>query len=121
VAEEIDEAALSAGARAGPGEAAPVCWFRIAGGAPGARVSWRVDALRNDLWVRQRGAPVEVEKQGPERGTYQRPELYGQLAEKGMDYDAANAPRRAGHRPQPDVAPIGAALGIRPSTEPPAK
>lgn len=49
VAEEIDEAALSAGATAGPGVAAPLCSFRIAGGAPGAKVSWRVEAVRNDL------------------------------------------------------------------------
>jgi len=89
VAEEIDEAALSAGATAGPGQAAPVCSFRIAGGAPGAKVSWRVEAVRNDRWVQTRAAPVEVEKQGPEKGTYQNPALYGQPAEKGMDYDLA--------------------------------
>ncbi|MEX2218071.1 MAG: hypothetical protein WD749_04860 [Phycisphaerales bacterium] len=84
VAEEIDEAALSAGAAAAPGDAAQVCSFRIAGGAPGGKVSWRVDAVRNDRWVRQRGAPVEIDKQGPEKGTYQHPELYGQPPEKGM-------------------------------------
>jgi hypothetical protein len=49
VAEEIDEAALNAGATAGPGVPAPLCSFRIAGGAPGAKVSWRVEAVRNDL------------------------------------------------------------------------
>ncbi len=89
VAEEIDEAALSAGAKAEPGVAAPKCSFRIAGGAPGARVSWRVEAVRSDRWVKQGGAPVEVEKQGLEKGTYQHPELYGQPPEKGMNYDAA--------------------------------
>ncbi len=104
VAEEIDEAALSAGATAGPGVAAPACTFRIAGGAPGAKVSWEVKALRNDLWVRNRAVPmeviangmsiqtrampVEVEKQGVEKGTYQHPELYGLSAEMGMNYDA---------------------------------
>jgi hypothetical protein len=88
VAEEIDEAALSAGAKAGPGEAAPTCSFRIAGGVPGAKVSWRVEALRNDKWVQMRGAPVEVEKQDLEKGTYQHPELYGQPPEMGMNYDA---------------------------------
>ena len=89
VAQEIDEAAMSVGAKAGPGDAAPKCSFRIAGGAPGAKVSWRVEAVRYDLWVRTHGKQVEVEKQGPEKGTYQHPELYGQPKEKGMDYDAA--------------------------------
>ena len=88
VAAEIDEAALSAGAKTGPGEAAPKCTFRIAGGVPGAKVSWRVEAVRNDRWVQQRGAPVEVEKKDLEKGTYQHPELYGQPKEKGMNYDA---------------------------------
>jgi len=86
VAEEIDEAALSAGENAEPGEAGPLCSFRIAGGAPGGKVSWRVEALRNDRWVQNRGAPVEVEKQGVEKGTYQHPELYNQAPEMGMNY-----------------------------------
>ncbi len=104
VAEKINEAALSAGATAGAGVAAPACTFRISGGAPGGEVSWRVEALRNDLWVQKRAVPmevvsnglsiqtrampVEVEKQGVEKGTYQHPELYGQPPEKGMNYDA---------------------------------
>jgi hypothetical protein len=88
VAEEIDEAALSAGAKAGPGEAALACSFRIAGGKPGAKVSWEVKAVRNDLWVQKRGTPVEVEKQDLEKGTYQHPELYDQPPEKGMNYEA---------------------------------
>jgi hypothetical protein len=52
-------------------------------------VSWRVEALRNDRWVQQRGAPVEIEKEGPEKGTYQHPELYGQPPEMGMNYRPA--------------------------------
>jgi hypothetical protein len=95
VAEEIDEAALSAGAKAEPGEAALVCSFRIAGGASGAKVSWRIEAVRNDRWVQQRGAPVEVEKKDLEKGTYQHPELYGQPKERGMNYDVAR------ERPEP--------------------
>jgi hypothetical protein len=87
VAEKISQAALIAGARAEPEEAAPVCSFRIAGGAPGGEVSWEVKAVRNDRWVQKRGAPVEVEKEGREKGTYQHPDLYGQPPEKGMLYD----------------------------------
>jgi hypothetical protein len=88
VAEEINENSLAQGAKAQPGQAAPLCSFRIAGGAPGAKVSWEVKAVRNDRWMQRGGAPVEVEKQGPEKGTYQHPELYGQPAEKGLNYDA---------------------------------
>jgi len=88
VAEEIDDDALSAGAKAAPGEAASRCSFRIAGGAPGKKVSWEVKAVRNDRWVQKRATPVEVQKQGPEQGTYQHPELYGMPAEKGMNYHA---------------------------------
>lgn len=88
VADEISEEALQTGELAGPDVAAPLCSFRIAGGSPGAKVSWEVKALRNDLWVRHHGAPVEADKQGPEKGTYQHPELYGQPPEKGMNYDA---------------------------------
>ena len=105
VADEIDEAALSVGATAGADVAAPTCSFRIAGGAPGTKVSWRVEAVRNDLWVQNRAVPmevmrngisiqtrampVEVEKQGREKGTYQRPEFYGQPPEKGTNYHEA--------------------------------
>lgn len=85
VAVEIDAAALGKGAKAEPGENAPRCFFRVAGGAPGKRVSWRVEAVRNDRWVQQRGAPVEVEKEGIERGKYQHPEFYGQSPEAGMN------------------------------------
>ncbi|MFH0980199.1 MAG: hypothetical protein V2A79_01500 [Planctomycetota bacterium] len=119
VAEEIDEAALNAGATAGAGVAAPICTFRIAGGAPGAKVSWEVKAVRNDLWVRNRAVPmevtsnglsiqaqampVEVEKRGVEKGTYQHPEFYGQPPEKGMNYDAER--ERPSPAPSPDATP----------------
>jgi hypothetical protein len=88
VAEEISGAALSRGERAQPGETAPLCTFRIAGGAASGKVSWRVEAVRNDLRMRAKGAPIEREKQGAERGKYQYPELYGQPSKSGMDYGA---------------------------------
>jgi hypothetical protein len=50
------------------------------------KVSWRVDAVRNDLWVRKHGAPVQVEKQGLETGKYQHPELYGMPKENGVHH-----------------------------------
>ncbi len=86
IAREIDNAALNAGAAAGPDEAAPIWSFRIAGGAPGAKVSWRIEAVRNDRWIQMYGAPVEVEKQDLVHGLYQHPEIYGESAEMGMDY-----------------------------------
>ncbi len=104
VADKISDEALSAGEQAGPGDVAPVCSFRIAGGVPRGEVSWRVEAMRNDLRVRVRGAPVECEKLDPERGTYQHPEYYGQPAERGMDYDAKHmlpsAPRLPDNAPR---------------------
>jgi hypothetical protein len=60
--------------------------FRIAGGAPGKDVSWRVEAVRDDPYVRSRGAPVEVAKGESERGLYQYPEFYGQPPENGINY-----------------------------------
>ncbi|MBI3759328.1 MAG: hypothetical protein HY269_06190 [Deltaproteobacteria bacterium] len=96
VTDEISEDALAEGAQAAPGRAAPLCSFRITGGAPGAKVCWRVEAIRNDRWVQQRGAPVEVEKQGIEKGTYQHPELYGQSPEKSLSYLAERGETQTG-------------------------
>jgi hypothetical protein len=83
IAEEVEESSLQAAAVIQSGEAAPVCTFRISGGVPGKKVSWRVEAVRHDQWMRTHGAPVEVEKSGEERGTYQMPSLYGQTS-KGL-------------------------------------
>lgn len=92
VAVEISEAMLAAGEKAAPGEDVPTCYFRISGGAPGAKVSWRVEAIRNDLWMRNRASPVEADKQGPEKGTYQHPEFYGLPAERGINADHRSPP-----------------------------
>ncbi len=83
VSREIDEIALLMGAEAEPGSPVSACSFRIAGGSPGGKVSWRVEAVRNDRWVRTGGAPVEVAKEPGEIGTYQNPELYGLPVEMG--------------------------------------
>ena len=60
--------------------------FKISGGVPGKEVSWQVTCRRDDPYVREHGAPVEVEKPELERGFYQHPELYGQPEERGIDY-----------------------------------
>ena len=92
--------AFITGATSEPGEIAPLCSFRIAGGAPGGKVSWRIEALRNDRYVQKRGMPVEIEKYGAEKGTYQHPELYGQPREKSMSYEGRrDRPEHAGPVP----------------------
>jgi len=63
--------------------------FKIAGGAPGKEVSWRIEAVRNDLWVQRYGYQTEQEKE--DAGKYIHPELYGQPKEKGIH-----------HRPEPE-------------------
>ena len=65
--------------------------FKIRTSESRIKVSWRVEGVRNDLWVRKYGAPVEVQKEAPEKGKYQHPELYGKPKEMGMDYRAMNA------------------------------
>ncbi|MFZ2873783.1 MAG: hypothetical protein WAZ94_04810 [Phycisphaerales bacterium] len=84
IAEEISESALGAGQAAGPGDEPPECRFRIGGGAAGARVSWEVKARRNDCFVREHGAPVELDKPAGEAGTYQHPGLYQKGPGRGL-------------------------------------
>jgi hypothetical protein len=50
--------------------------FRIAGGAPGLKVSWQVTGVRHDPYAEAHRSPVEVEKPLAERGHYLHPELY---------------------------------------------
>jgi hypothetical protein len=67
--------------------------FKVAGGVPGKRVSWRVEAIRNDPYIRRYGYQDEVPKLDKERGKYLLPELYGQPRERAIDYDEETAPR----------------------------
>ena len=55
--------------------------FKIGGGTPGMKVSWRVEGVRNDLWNRQHKKPVEEEKPALMQGKYLHPELFGQPKE----------------------------------------
>jgi hypothetical protein len=61
--------------------------FKIAGGVPGKKVSWRVEAIRNDLWVQRYGYQTEQRKPEEYRGKYLIPELYGQPKERGIFYN----------------------------------
>jgi hypothetical protein len=60
--------------------------FSISGGVPRGEVCWRVEAARNDRFVRAHGAPVEQDKSPEYRGRYLQPDLYGQPPEKGQFY-----------------------------------
>lgn len=57
--------------------------FRVAGGAPGMRVHWRVEATRDDRWMRAygNGNPTEQIKDGNAAGKYLNPELFGKPME----------------------------------------
>jgi hypothetical protein len=69
--------------------------FKIAGGAPGKEVSWRVEAVRNDLWVQRYGYQTEQEKPKEHQGRYLHPELYGQPKERGIHYRPEPEPVRS--------------------------
>ncbi len=62
--------------------------FKIRTNQPRVKVSWEVKGVRNDLWVRKHGAPVELDKEGIERGTYQHPDLYGMPKERGLFFQS---------------------------------
>ncbi len=64
-----------------------------------------MEVIANGLSIQTRAMPVEVEKQGAEKGTYQHPELYGLSAERGMNYSAP-AERELDHRPENERAPL---------------
>ncbi|HMS57194.1 MAG TPA: hypothetical protein PKA27_17555, partial [Fimbriimonadaceae bacterium] len=66
--------------------------FVIRTSAPGVEVFWEVKAVRNDEFVQHHGAPVEIEKVGPEKGKYQHPDLYGAPPEMGMKYQPSQEP-----------------------------
>jgi len=63
--------------------------FVIAGGAPGARVSWEVSAVRQDPAAMAHPIEVEREKAVQHRGLYLNPEAYGFGEDRGI-----HTPRR---------------------------
>jgi len=52
--------------------------FRIAGGAPGGKVSWQVTGIRHDPYAKENPIVVEEQKPASEQGTYLYPKGYGQ-------------------------------------------
>ena len=59
--------------------------FTIAGGVPGARVSWQVTGVRRDPWANAHPIQARQAKSDSDRGFYIVPELYGQPKTKSAD------------------------------------
>ncbi len=58
--------------------------FVIRTSKPFVEVSWRVEAVRNDLWIQRYGFQSEPEKPDELKGKYLHPELYDQPKERGI-------------------------------------
>lgn len=80
--------------------------FAIAGGSPGQKVSWTVQAERNDLYMQTypEKRTMEIDKKPHEVGKYFRPELYGMPADMGIfDFEQENdTPAEVEMREQPE-------------------
>ncbi len=66
--------------------------FQVRASKPGAEVSWRVEATRNDAYCRQNPPKTVVDKVEPEKGRYQLPVLYGAPSEMGMSPSLSRSP-----------------------------
>jgi hypothetical protein len=51
--------------------------FQVAGGTPGAKVSWIITGVRHDAYVQANPLVVEVAKPADKRGTYLSPNAFG--------------------------------------------
>lgn len=58
--------------------------FRIAGGAPGGKISWMVTGVRHDAYANAHRIPVEEPKPVNERGTYLNPQAFGKSSKQGV-------------------------------------
>ena len=71
--------------------------FQVHTNQPNIKVSWRIEADRNDLRV-QYNRPTDVrQKSASEKGLYQHPEYYNRAASLSMDFDPKpkKGPRQA--------------------------
>jgi hypothetical protein len=60
--------------------------FRIAGGQAGMTVCWQVTGVRQDAYAQAHPLLVEEDKSADERGYYLHPDLYGQPAERSIEW-----------------------------------
>lgn len=58
--------------------------FRIAGGAPGGKISWLVTGVRHDAYANAHRIPVEEPKPVNEKGTYLNPQVQGKSSKQGV-------------------------------------
>jgi hypothetical protein len=58
--------------------------FTIAGGEPGAKVSWLVTGVRRDAYAKANPMHVEVDKDTSEQGRFLHPESHGEPPEKAL-------------------------------------
>jgi hypothetical protein len=75
--------------------------FQVRTSAPNTKVSWRIEADRNDLYVRKKGPRDVVDKPENERGTYQHPELYDAPEEMGL-LESITGANRSSERTKPN-------------------
>lgn len=68
--------------------------FLIRTSQPRTKVSWRVEATRNDLWTKAHGFRAEQTKEDNRKGKYLHPELYGKPAEQGLLRDTKSIDQR---------------------------
>ena len=66
--------------------------FKIAGGAPGMKVSWQVTGIRQDPYANAHRIPVEEEKPAEEKGHYLHPGLHGEPDTMGIDHARMSRP-----------------------------
>ena len=59
--------------------------FVVAGGVPGAKVSWQVTGVRQDAYANENRIPIEQWKQGREVGKLLHPTAFGRSANEGID------------------------------------
>ncbi len=75
--------------------------FKVAGGKPGAKVSWQVTGVRQDAYAKAHRIQVEEEKPAQEKGHYLHPELFGATEKEAVG--ATNLPAMMLSMPTPDT------------------
>ena len=73
--------------------------FKVAGGKPGAEVSWMVTGVRHDAYAEAHRIPVEEQKSNEERGYYLHPTEHRQPEQMGIDFRGQQ--EREAARPRP--------------------
>ena len=79
--------------------------FRIAGGTPGAKVSWTVTGIRHDAYANAHRIPVEEQKTAAERGKYLNPEVFGKSRSQAVYPMPTIQPRQSQPAPAPSSQP----------------